>query len=168
MRADNVQEFFAACRRLENLLLSPGTGPDPKSMLIEEYIPGEEVSLEGILTQGNFRVIDEFEIAAEIHAEKAGGGFPGVGRCDEQVHRGCQAALDFHRAQGGLSAERRFVLVQNFSGYRRSRFWTRAVHVVLEKGAQFGRALIQPCILRGDACAVAHDERIGKISLCGK
>lgn len=52
IRADTPSEFVSAFRRISRLLEQPGTGPDPKSLLVEEYIPGVEVSLEGVLTNG--------------------------------------------------------------------------------------------------------------------
>ena len=57
IRANDPKEFIAAFRRLSALLRQPGTGPDPKSLLIEEYIPGVEVSLEGVLADGKLLVL---------------------------------------------------------------------------------------------------------------
>jgi biotin carboxylase len=52
IRADTQGDFVNAFQRISRLLEQPGTGPDPKSLLVEEYIPGVEVSLEGVLTNG--------------------------------------------------------------------------------------------------------------------
>lgn len=52
IRANNAEEFLAAFDRLCGLLMQPGTGPNPKTFLIEDYIPGVEVSLEGVLVDG--------------------------------------------------------------------------------------------------------------------
>jgi biotin carboxylase len=52
IRADDDESFVAAFERLARLLREPGTGPEPKSMLVETYLPGFEVELEGILADG--------------------------------------------------------------------------------------------------------------------
>jgi hypothetical protein len=52
MRANTADEFVAAFERLDRLLQLPGTGPDPKSCLVEEYVPGVEVALDGVLSDG--------------------------------------------------------------------------------------------------------------------
>ena len=57
IRANDPDEFIAAFHRLSALLKQPGTGPEPKSLLIEEYIPGVEVSLEGVLADGKLQVL---------------------------------------------------------------------------------------------------------------
>jgi biotin carboxylase/SAM-dependent methyltransferase len=61
IRANDPREFIAAFRRVGELLLQPGTGPDPKSLLIEEYIPGVEVSLEGVLADGKLLVLGLYD-----------------------------------------------------------------------------------------------------------
>lgn len=57
IRANDPEEFISAFHRLSALLMQPGTGPDPKTLLIEEYIPGVEVSLEGVLVDGKLSVL---------------------------------------------------------------------------------------------------------------
>jgi biotin carboxylase len=52
MRANNPEEFVTAFYRLARLLEQPGTGPEPKSFLVEDYVPGVEVSMEGIFVDG--------------------------------------------------------------------------------------------------------------------
>ena len=61
IRANGPDEFIAAFYRLALLLQQNGTGPDPKSFLIEEYIPGFEVSLEGVLSDGQLRPLGLYD-----------------------------------------------------------------------------------------------------------
>lgn len=61
IRANNPDEFVTAFRRVSELLSQPGTGPDPKSVLIEQYIPGVEVSLEGVLDNGKLLVLGLYD-----------------------------------------------------------------------------------------------------------
>jgi glutathione synthase/RimK-type ligase-like ATP-grasp enzyme len=55
IRANDREEFVAAVSRLGALLAEPGTGPDPKRFLVERYIPGAEVSVDGVLQDGVLR-----------------------------------------------------------------------------------------------------------------
>src|SRR5712691_4834574 len=60
IRADTTGEFVAAFNRLKRLLLSEGyTAED--SLLVEDFIPGFEVALEGILTHGHLKVLTLFD-----------------------------------------------------------------------------------------------------------
>lgn len=61
IRADNPQEFVVAFNRLKRLLLSEGYAVDETSMLVEDFIPGVEVALEGILTHGLLKVLTLFD-----------------------------------------------------------------------------------------------------------
>ena len=65
MRADDATGFSAAFRRLAALLARPdarlaGAGP-ADALLVEGYIPGREVAIEGLLTHGRFRVLAIFD-----------------------------------------------------------------------------------------------------------
>ncbi len=60
IRADNVGEFVAAFNRLKRLLLSEGYTTED-SLLVEDFIPGFEVALEGILTHGRLKVLTLFD-----------------------------------------------------------------------------------------------------------
>ncbi len=60
IRADTPGEFVAAFKRTRRLLLSEGCTPDD-SLLIEDFIPGFEVALEGILTHGQLKVLTLFD-----------------------------------------------------------------------------------------------------------
>lgn len=61
MRADNPAQFVAAFNRLKRLLLSEGYIEDETSILVEDFIPGVEVALEGILTHGQLKVLTLFD-----------------------------------------------------------------------------------------------------------
>jgi biotin carboxylase len=61
IRADNPQEFVAAAGRLAALLRSIYPGPEPKPFLVEEFIPGFEVALEGLLDRGRLQVLALFD-----------------------------------------------------------------------------------------------------------
>src|SRR5947209_4989989 len=60
IRADNSMEFVAAFNRLKSLLLSEGYA-EQDSLLVEDFIPGFEVALEGILTHGQLKVLALFD-----------------------------------------------------------------------------------------------------------
>jgi biotin carboxylase len=61
MRADNAEEFVVAARRLARLLdsLYPDRGPKP--FLVERFIPGFEVALEGLLDGGKLQALALFD-----------------------------------------------------------------------------------------------------------
>ena len=61
IRANNADELIAACRRLRLLLLSEGYSEHGTSFLIEDFIPGREVALEGLLTHGQLKVLALFD-----------------------------------------------------------------------------------------------------------
>lgn len=65
IRTNNAREFAAAVGRLGELLQSPEIRvtrePDLDRLLVERYIPGEEVALEGLLDQGDLRVLAVFD-----------------------------------------------------------------------------------------------------------
>jgi predicted ATP-grasp superfamily ATP-dependent carboligase len=65
VRANNREEFLAAAVRLRRLLKSPEVlatrEPNLHQMLVEGYIPGREVALEGILSDGAMRVLAIFD-----------------------------------------------------------------------------------------------------------
>jgi biotin carboxylase len=61
IRADTPREFVAAFHRLKLLLLAEGYAENETSMLVEDFIPGVEVALEGILTHGNLKVLTLFD-----------------------------------------------------------------------------------------------------------
>ena len=65
MRANNREEFLAAASRLRHLLESPEIRATRESnldqMLVEGYIPGREVAVEGLLSDGALRILAIFD-----------------------------------------------------------------------------------------------------------
>lgn len=60
IRANNADEFIVAFNRLKRLLLSEGY-TEQAQMLVEDFIPGFEVALEGLLTHGVLKVLTLFD-----------------------------------------------------------------------------------------------------------
>jgi len=121
------------------------------------------------LRQHDLRIVEDLVVAVEIHPEKTRGRFRSrIRDHDEQMHGTTrQSAIYFDLAQRGPAGERDLVLADHFSAHR-ARLRSCAVHVVREKRAQLGRALGEPLLLRRDARAVAHQERIGQRGALGK
>ena len=67
IRADNAAEFRAASERIAQLLASPEVQVTREGeldrLLVERYIPGAEVALEGLLEAGKLRVLALFDKA---------------------------------------------------------------------------------------------------------
>ena len=61
MRADTPAEFTAAFQRLKRLLLAEGYSENDTAFLVEDFIPGFEVALEGLLTHGELKVLALFD-----------------------------------------------------------------------------------------------------------
>lgn len=61
IRANDADEFVAATERVRWLLHRLGGVDDGQALLIEEYLPGGEVALEGILTAGRLEVLALFD-----------------------------------------------------------------------------------------------------------
>ncbi len=65
IRANNPEEFRAAVERIRRLLESPEIQVTHEAeldrLLVERYIPGSEVALEGLLTRGKLRVLAIFD-----------------------------------------------------------------------------------------------------------
>ena len=65
MRANNRKEFLAAAERLRRLLESAEIRatrePNLDQMIVEGYIPGTEVAVEGLLTDGALRILAIFD-----------------------------------------------------------------------------------------------------------
>jgi biotin carboxylase len=65
MRANNREEFLAAATQLRRLLKSPEIRatrePSLDQMIVEGYIPGREVAVEGLLTDGVLRMLAIFD-----------------------------------------------------------------------------------------------------------
>jgi len=65
VRANNREEFLAAATRVRRLLESPEIRstrePNLDQILVEGYIPGREVAVEGLLTDGHLRALAIFD-----------------------------------------------------------------------------------------------------------
>lgn len=64
IRADNEGEFVVAFRRIEAILKTPEVatlGSGSEEILVEGFIPGKEVALEGLLVKGTLRVLALFD-----------------------------------------------------------------------------------------------------------
>src|SRR6266849_668435 len=65
IRANTPEEFQAAVGRIKNLLESPEIQvtheADLDRLLVERYIPGAEVAVEGLLTRGRLRILAIFD-----------------------------------------------------------------------------------------------------------
>ena len=65
VRADNREEFLGAAARVRRLLKSPEIlatrEPNLDQMLVEGYIPGREVAVEGLLKDGVLRILAIFD-----------------------------------------------------------------------------------------------------------
>jgi biotin carboxylase len=65
IRANSPEEFQAALERIKRLLESPEVQverePESDRLLVERYIPGAEVSVEGLLTRGKLRILAIFD-----------------------------------------------------------------------------------------------------------
>lgn len=60
IRADNEKELIIALQRISKIIKSAGQGHPPVA-LIEEYIPGSEYVVEGLLNMGTWRTIAIFK-----------------------------------------------------------------------------------------------------------
>ena len=64
IRADDPGQFTAAFRRLEAILRTPevsALGEEARQVLVERFVPGLEVALEGLLVKGALRVLALFD-----------------------------------------------------------------------------------------------------------
>ncbi len=61
IRANDPTEFVTAFNRLKRLLISEGNSEHETSVLVEDFIPGFEVALEGILTHSQLKVLTLFD-----------------------------------------------------------------------------------------------------------
>jgi len=61
IRADNPEEFVAAFIRLKRYLLAEGNPEHETAFLVEDFIPGFEVALEGIVTRGQLKMLTLFD-----------------------------------------------------------------------------------------------------------
>ena len=61
VRADTPAEFVAAFERIKRILEQPGCHPASRSLLVEEFVPGREVAVEGLVTQDALTVLAIFD-----------------------------------------------------------------------------------------------------------
>ncbi len=61
IRADDPLTFVAAFTRLRRILVGDGYPLDRTEILVEDYLPGGEVALEGLLTDGQLHVLALFD-----------------------------------------------------------------------------------------------------------
>ncbi len=61
IRANDPSEFVQAFKRLKRMLLNEGYLEERTSFLVEDFIPGGEVALEGLLTDGQLKVLALFD-----------------------------------------------------------------------------------------------------------
>ncbi len=61
IRADNHNELAQAITRLQAILSSDGNDLAATEILIEDYIPGDEVAVEGLLTDGELHILTIFD-----------------------------------------------------------------------------------------------------------
>jgi len=64
LRADDPAGFVAAFRRIESILDAPDVrkrGGDREHLLVEEYLDGDEVAVEGLLENGSLRPLAIFD-----------------------------------------------------------------------------------------------------------
>ena len=59
IRADDQRQFILAVNRLEALLIGEHTSS--RQFLVEQFVSGPEVALEGMLTRGELRVLALFD-----------------------------------------------------------------------------------------------------------
>lgn len=61
MRADNPAELVAACRRLAPIVAPLQDPEERRYALVEDFMPGREVALEGMLREGTLHVLALFD-----------------------------------------------------------------------------------------------------------
>lgn len=61
IRADTTMEFVQAWRRTQQIVLRDGEDLEKGELLVERYLPGIEVALEGLLTAGELQTLALFD-----------------------------------------------------------------------------------------------------------
>ncbi len=61
IRADDADALVAACRRIESIVATLSDDEEGRFLLVEDYIPGVEAALEGILRAGVLKVLAIFD-----------------------------------------------------------------------------------------------------------
>jgi biotin carboxylase len=60
LRADDEDGAVAAARRIRQIVARAGR-PETEPMLVEEYVPGSELSVDGLLSDGSLTVVAVFD-----------------------------------------------------------------------------------------------------------
>ncbi|MFC1664906.1 acetyl-CoA carboxylase biotin carboxylase subunit family protein [Pseudomonadota bacterium] len=61
IRADNRDQLVTAIRRVEKLVNSKATGDAARYLLLESFISGTEIAVEGLLSDGNLQILTIFD-----------------------------------------------------------------------------------------------------------
>ncbi len=61
IRADKPRELYAACRRIRAILREVKDPEERERVLVEDFIPGPEVAVEGMLHDGELRILALFD-----------------------------------------------------------------------------------------------------------
>jgi biotin carboxylase len=61
IRADTPAELLQACARIERILADEAPGEERSYLLVERFIPGFEVAVEGLLTNGELEILAIFD-----------------------------------------------------------------------------------------------------------
>lgn len=61
IRADDPEQLLQAIARIQVMLATEPAGDERNFLLVEEFIPGEEVAVEGLLTAGQLEVLAIFD-----------------------------------------------------------------------------------------------------------
>lgn len=61
IRADDREAFVRAWERARQIVLREGASPESGELLVEQYLPGVEVALEGLLTGGTLQTLALFD-----------------------------------------------------------------------------------------------------------
>jgi biotin carboxylase len=61
IRVNNDNEFIEACERIQNIVAMVANEEEKSLLLVEEYIPGIEVAVEGFLTESEFLPLALFD-----------------------------------------------------------------------------------------------------------
>ncbi len=98
-RADNADDARRAATRVRAVALSAGCAPD-EPLLVERYIPGDEIALEGMLTDGALRTLAIFDkpepltgpyFEETIYVTPSRHNPELLGRAEEELARACAA-----------------------------------------------------------------------------
>ena len=61
IRADNPEQLWRAIARIQTMLATESAGEERDLLLVEEFIPGEEVAVEGLLSAGRLEILAIFD-----------------------------------------------------------------------------------------------------------